>query len=169
MPIRSGHPDLQGLGLADWSAELCPYCFHFLIAACPENRALRVHIGSYFCWFAACSRALTGLCRKQRIMSIMGLPPVDRQIKSKFAARLGLRASLPIDAEAVANADRFRNEAGLNKLATDWPAARLVENLEQPAGRGSGQEVQRIARLQSAGSGKLLQSLGQGHCRPYLT
>ena len=25
------------------------------------------------------------------------------------------------DAEAVANAERFRNESGLNKLATDWP------------------------------------------------
>jgi hypothetical protein len=31
------------------------------------------------------------------------------------------------DAEAVANAERFRNETGLNKLAADWPAARLVE------------------------------------------
>ena len=31
------------------------------------------------------------------------------------------------DAEAVANAERFRNEAGLNKLAAGWPAARLVE------------------------------------------
>jgi hypothetical protein len=31
------------------------------------------------------------------------------------------------DAEAVANADCFRNEAGLNKLAADWPAARLIE------------------------------------------
>jgi hypothetical protein len=31
------------------------------------------------------------------------------------------------EAEAVANAERFRNEAGLAKLATDWPAARLVE------------------------------------------
>jgi len=31
------------------------------------------------------------------------------------------------DAEAVANADRFRNEAGLAKLATNWPASRLVE------------------------------------------
>ncbi len=30
-------------------------------------------------------------------------------------------------AEAVANAERFRNEAGLNKLAADWPATRLVE------------------------------------------
>src|ERR1700733_2110384 len=31
------------------------------------------------------------------------------------------------DAEAVANAERFRNEAGLAKLAADWPAARLVD------------------------------------------
>jgi hypothetical protein len=31
------------------------------------------------------------------------------------------------DAEAVANADRFRTEAQLARLAPDWPAARLVE------------------------------------------
>jgi hypothetical protein len=31
------------------------------------------------------------------------------------------------EAEAVPNAERFRNEAGLAKLAADWPAARLVE------------------------------------------
>src|ERR1700680_1723185 len=31
------------------------------------------------------------------------------------------------EAEAVANAERFRNEAGLAKLAADWPAARLVD------------------------------------------
>src|ERR1700689_4824775 len=31
------------------------------------------------------------------------------------------------EAEAVANADRFRNESGLHKLAADWPASRLVE------------------------------------------
>jgi outer membrane biosynthesis protein TonB len=31
------------------------------------------------------------------------------------------------DAEAVANAEHFRNEAGLAKLAANWPAARLVE------------------------------------------
>ena len=30
------------------------------------------------------------------------------------------------DAEAVANAERFRNEAGLAKLAAQWPSARLV-------------------------------------------
>src|SRR5580700_4951486 len=30
-------------------------------------------------------------------------------------------------AEAVASAERFRNEAGLAKLAANWPAARLVE------------------------------------------
>jgi len=31
------------------------------------------------------------------------------------------------EAEAVPNAERFQNEAGLAKLAADWPAARLVE------------------------------------------
>jgi hypothetical protein len=31
------------------------------------------------------------------------------------------------EAEALPNAERFRNEAGLAKLAADWPAARLVE------------------------------------------
>ena len=31
------------------------------------------------------------------------------------------------DAVAVANAERFRNEGGLAKLATEWPMARLVE------------------------------------------
>jgi hypothetical protein len=31
------------------------------------------------------------------------------------------------DAESVANAERFRNEAGLTKLAAQWPSARLVE------------------------------------------
>jgi len=30
-------------------------------------------------------------------------------------------------AEAVANAERFRNEAGLAKLAANWPTSRLVE------------------------------------------
>jgi hypothetical protein len=30
-------------------------------------------------------------------------------------------------ADAVANAERFRNEAGLAKLAAQWPSARLVE------------------------------------------
>lgn len=31
------------------------------------------------------------------------------------------------EAEAVANAERFRNEGGLAKLATEWPMARLVD------------------------------------------
>ena len=31
------------------------------------------------------------------------------------------------EAETVAGAERFRNEAGLAKLAANWPAARLVE------------------------------------------
>jgi hypothetical protein len=31
------------------------------------------------------------------------------------------------EAEAASNAERFRNESGLAKLAAEWPAARLVE------------------------------------------
>lgn len=31
------------------------------------------------------------------------------------------------EAEAIANVERFRNQAGLAKLAANWPAARLVE------------------------------------------
>jgi hypothetical protein len=31
------------------------------------------------------------------------------------------------EAEAVASAEYFRNEAGLTKLAAHWPAARLVD------------------------------------------
>ena len=35
--------------------------------------------------------------------------------------------SLAKDAEAVKNAERFRNEAGLAKLAANWPGNRLVD------------------------------------------
>ena len=35
--------------------------------------------------------------------------------------------SLAKDAEAVKNAERFRNETGLAKLAANWPAQRLVD------------------------------------------
>ena len=31
------------------------------------------------------------------------------------------------EAEAVANSEHFRNQAGLAKLAANWPAARLIE------------------------------------------
>src|ERR1019366_4748028 len=31
------------------------------------------------------------------------------------------------EAEALPNAERFRNEAALSKLAANWPAARLVD------------------------------------------
>jgi hypothetical protein len=31
------------------------------------------------------------------------------------------------EADAVTNAERFRNESGLHKLAADWPASRLIE------------------------------------------
>ena len=64
------------------------------------------------------------------------------------------------DAEAVANAERFRNESGLNKLATDWPAARLVEIWNSlPAVS----PVKRFKDRQTAVSRiwKALQSLGQ--------
>jgi hypothetical protein len=41
-------------------------------------------------------------------------------------SHITLRAKVP-DAEAVANAQRFRNEAGLARLAADWPVARLID------------------------------------------
>ena len=64
-------------------------------------------------------------------------------------------------AEAVANAERFRNEAGLNKLAADWPAARLVEIWNSLPGVSP---VKKFKDRQTAVSRiwKALQSLGQG-------
>ena len=64
------------------------------------------------------------------------------------------------DAEAVANAERFRNEAGLNKLAADWPAARLVEIWNSLPGATP---VKKFKDRQTAVSRiwKALQSLGQ--------
>ncbi len=64
------------------------------------------------------------------------------------------------DAEAVANADRFRNESGLNKLAGDWPAARLVEIWNSLPGVSP---VKKFKDRQTAVSRiwKALQSLGQ--------
>ncbi|MGA7413813.1 MAG: DUF3489 domain-containing protein [Bryobacteraceae bacterium] len=64
------------------------------------------------------------------------------------------------DAEAVANAERFRNEAGLNKLATDWPAARLVEIWNSLPGVSP---VKKFKDRQTAVSRiwKALQGLGQ--------
>jgi hypothetical protein len=64
------------------------------------------------------------------------------------------------DAEAVANAERFRNEAGLNKLAADWPAARLVEIWNSLPGVSP---VKKFTDRQTAVSRiwKALQSLGQ--------
>jgi hypothetical protein len=46
------------------------------------------------------------------------------------------------DAEAVVNAETFRSQFGLNKLAADWPAARLVEIWNSLPGVKPGQEVQ---------------------------
>src|SRR5271169_1342259 len=64
------------------------------------------------------------------------------------------------DAEAVANAERFRNESGLNKLAADWPAARLVEIWNSLPGASP---VKKFKDRQTAVSRiwKALQSLGQ--------
>jgi Protein of unknown function (DUF3489) len=64
------------------------------------------------------------------------------------------------DAEAVANAERFRNEVGLNKLAADWPAARLVEIWNSLPGASP---VKKFKDRQTAVSRiwKALQSLGQ--------
>ena len=62
------------------------------------------------------------------------------------------------DAEAVANAERFRNESGLNKLATDWPAARLVEIWNSLPGVSPVKKF-RIGKRPSAASGKRFRAL----------
>ncbi len=64
------------------------------------------------------------------------------------------------DAEAVANAERFRNETGLGKLAADWPAARLVDIWNSLPGSIP---VKKFTDRQTAVSRiwKALQSLGQ--------
>ena len=64
------------------------------------------------------------------------------------------------EAEAVANAERFRNEAGLNKLAADWPTARLVEIWNSLPGATP---LKKFKDRQTAVSRiwKALQSLGQ--------
>ncbi len=64
------------------------------------------------------------------------------------------------EAEAVANAERFRNEAGLNKLAADWSATRLVDIWNSLPGATP---VKKFKDRQTAVSRiwKALQSLGQ--------
>ena len=64
------------------------------------------------------------------------------------------------DAEAVANAETFRSDAGLNKLAADWSAARLVEIWNSLPGASP---VKKFKDRQTAVSRiwKALQSLGQ--------
>jgi hypothetical protein len=64
------------------------------------------------------------------------------------------------DAAAVANAERFRNEAGLLRLAADWPAARLVEIWNSLPGVSP---VKKFTDRQTSVSRiwKTLQSLGQ--------
>ena len=69
------------------------------------------------------------------------------------------------DAEAVANAERFRNEAGLNKLAADWPATRLVEIWNSLPGVSP---VKKFKDRQTAVNRiwKALQTLGQAAPEP---
>jgi hypothetical protein len=64
------------------------------------------------------------------------------------------------DAEAVANAETFRSESGLSKLAADWQAARLVEIWNSLPGVSP---VKKFKDRQTAVSRiwKALQSLGQ--------
>jgi Protein of unknown function (DUF3489) len=64
------------------------------------------------------------------------------------------------EAEAVANAERFRNESGLNKLVADWPAACLVEIWNSLPGVSP---VKKFKDRQAAVSRiwKALQTLGQ--------
>ncbi len=64
------------------------------------------------------------------------------------------------EAKAVTNAEPFRNEAGLNKLAADWPVARLVEIWNSLPGAAP---VKKFNDRQTAVSRiwKALQSLGQ--------
>ncbi|MGA7416203.1 MAG: hypothetical protein WBW33_37380 [Bryobacteraceae bacterium] len=66
----------------------------------------------------------------------------------------------PQSAEAVANAERFRNEAGLQKLAADWPAGRLGEIFNSLPGASP---VKKFKDRQAAVSRiwKAIQSVGQ--------
>jgi hypothetical protein len=49
------------------------------------------------------------------------------------------------EAEAVANAERFRSEAGLAKLAADWPMTRFVEVWNSLPGVTSVSKCQSVA------------------------
>jgi hypothetical protein len=64
------------------------------------------------------------------------------------------------EAKAVTNAEPFRNDAGLNKLAADWPVARLVEIWNSLPGVSP---VKKFKDRQTAVARiwKALQSLGQ--------
>jgi hypothetical protein len=64
------------------------------------------------------------------------------------------------DAEAVANAETFRSESGLNKLAADWSATRLVEIWNSLPGAST---VRKFKDRQTAVARiwKAVQSLGQ--------
>jgi Protein of unknown function (DUF3489) len=64
------------------------------------------------------------------------------------------------NAEAMANGDTFRSEAGLNKLAAEWPATRLVEIWNTLPGAAP---VKKFKDRQTAVSRiwKAIQTLGQ--------
>lgn len=69
------------------------------------------------------------------------------------------------EAETVENADRFRNEAGLAKLAADWPVARLVEIWNSLPG------VTPVTKFKDRATGvsriwKAIQSLGSTAAQP---
>src|ERR1035438_200625 len=64
------------------------------------------------------------------------------------------------DAEAVANAERFRSEAQLAKLAANWPASRLVEIWNSLPGETPVRKFKDRATAVSR-IWKALQSLGQ--------
>src|ERR1035441_3007041 len=64
------------------------------------------------------------------------------------------------DAEAVANAERFRTEAQLAKLAAAWPAARLVEIWNSLPGETLVKKFKNRATAVSR-IWKAIQSLGQ--------
>src|ERR1019366_10544257 len=64
------------------------------------------------------------------------------------------------EAEAVINAERFRNEGGLAKLAANWPASRLVEIWNSLPGAAQGKKFQDRATAVNR-IWKAIQNLGE--------
>src|SRR5580704_8401498 len=69
------------------------------------------------------------------------------------------------EADAVPDSERFSNEAALGKLATNWPAARLVEIFNSLPGVT---EVKKFKDRATAASRiwKVIQTLGQAEASP---